>query len=207
MFQNYAMNTMYAMIRLLHASPDTPAVDIYANGNLIAQNFAFGQLTEYVCVMPGMYQLAVYPAGTLAVPMISITVAVGAKMNATIALAGLLQNVSLMVIQEPPVFLTYANSYVRMAHLSPNMAAVDLVVNGTILLQNVSYGMITDYIALNPGTYTFELRAAGTDQVLLTMPDVIVRPGVAYTAFAIGLVNWTPPLELLMAFDANSIKR
>ena len=35
-------------IRLLHAIPDAPSVDIYANGKLIYSNLSFGKVTDYI---------------------------------------------------------------------------------------------------------------------------------------------------------------
>jgi hypothetical protein len=180
---------------------------MYANGSPIVQNLAFGQLTEYACVMPGMYRLTVYPAGTTAAPLIDVTITISVRMNATLALFGLLANIGLMVIEEPPVFLTYTSALIRAVQLSPDVPAVDVAGNGTVLLQNVSYQMVTNYVPLNPGIYTFDLRATGTGQVLATTPNVTIGPGKANTAFVIGLAAGTPPLQLLVAVDANSYKR
>lgn len=199
--------TTNACIRLLHASPDAPAVDIYANGSIIVQNLAFGQLTEYSCVRPGMYRLTVYPAGTTTAPLVDVTITVSVRMNATIAVFGLLANIDLMVILEPTVFLTYTSALIRTVQLLPDTAAADVAGNGTILFQNVGYGIVTNYNPIIPGIYTFDLRASGTGQVLATASNVTIGAGKAHTAFAIGLASGTPAAQLLVAVDANSYKR
>lgn len=206
MFQ-YLATTTLACIRLLHASPDAPAVDIYANGSPIIQNFAFGQITEYSCVRPGMYRITVYTAGATDTPIIDISLAVRMRMNATLALAGFLQNIDLLVVEEPPAFLNYANALIRTVALLPDAPAVDAAGNGTVLFSNVTNGMITNYLPLLPGVYSFDLRTAGTTQVLATVSNVTILPGKAYTIFDIGLAAGSPPLQLLVAVDANSFKR
>ncbi|NGM70396.1 DUF4397 domain-containing protein [Natronolimnobius sp. AArcel1] len=53
-----------ARVRVLHASPDAPAVDVVAgeNGDTLFENVAFGE-SGYVEVPEGEYPLAIYPAG------------------------------------------------------------------------------------------------------------------------------------------------
>ncbi|MDQ2052683.1 DUF4397 domain-containing protein [Natronolimnohabitans sp. A-GB9] len=53
-----------ARIRVLHASPDAPAVDVVAgeNGDALFENVAFGE-SGYTEVPEGEYPLVIYPAG------------------------------------------------------------------------------------------------------------------------------------------------
>ncbi len=52
-----------AMIRVLHGAGDAPAVDIYADGGLIGEGLAFGQISDYIPVAGGEYQVQVVPSG------------------------------------------------------------------------------------------------------------------------------------------------
>ena len=47
-------------IRILHAVPMATAIDIYVNGNLIARNVSFSQLTKYSALPAGSYKLQLY---------------------------------------------------------------------------------------------------------------------------------------------------
>ena len=53
------------LTRLVHASPDAPAVDIYVNDGEtpIIENVSFGQATDYVSLPAGTYTVDVRPAG------------------------------------------------------------------------------------------------------------------------------------------------
>ena len=53
-----------ALVRLVHASPDAPAVDVAADGEVLFADVAFGEATDYVAVPAGAYTLDVRPAGT-----------------------------------------------------------------------------------------------------------------------------------------------
>jgi hypothetical protein len=57
-----------AGVRIVHASPGAPSVDIYAKGSTapLAKNVAYGEATGYVTVSPGTFQFEVRQAGTAA---------------------------------------------------------------------------------------------------------------------------------------------
>lgn len=52
-----------ALVRLFHAAPDAPAVDVYADDAPLFENVAFGDSSNYVAVPAGSYTLSVRPAG------------------------------------------------------------------------------------------------------------------------------------------------
>src|SRR5688500_10614296 len=51
-----------ARIRVVHASPDAPAVDVYANGNKVLSNVTFFAASDYLTVPAGSYKLQVVVA-------------------------------------------------------------------------------------------------------------------------------------------------
>jgi hypothetical protein len=206
----YSVQPMSQMsfIRIFHASPDAPAVDIYANGNIIAEGLTYKQLTNYLPIIPGNYQIQVYPTGVRTNPVIDTTVTIPQNSAFTIAAVGKLSDISLLPIPEiymPHLLIGMSNnSYVRFVHLSPNAPAVDITLpDGTKLFENVSYEQFTDYITVNSGNYTLQVRPAGSDQVVLTIPNVNLMPGVFYSIYAVGLVGNQPPLEAVISVDGE----
>lgn len=197
-----------SFIRIFHASPDAPAVDIYANGTVIAQGLAYKQLTDYLQLMPGSYRIQVFAAGQTTNPVIDTALTVPQNSAFTIAAIGRLADISLLPI--PEIYMPHLlmgitdNSYVRFVHLSPNAPAVDITLpDGTVIFENVSYKQFTDYIGLAPGTYTLQVRPTGSTQVVLTIPNVTFEPEGIYSVFAVGLVGDTPPLEAVLATDGD----
>lgn len=54
-----------AKVRIVHASPDAPAVDVaFKGGPVLFRNLAFNQLSGYGIVPAGIYNLEVRPTGT-----------------------------------------------------------------------------------------------------------------------------------------------
>ncbi len=192
-------------VRLLHAVPDAPPVDVYANGDLIARNLAYKQLTDYVSVKPGEYSIQIYPAGQKATPVLDTKLNVPPQSSITIAAIGKLANLDLLPIME--VYMPMVDkrgSYVRFAHLSPNAPAVDITLpDGTKLFSDVSFQEYTDYISVAPGNYTLQVKPTGSDTVVLTVPNVKLAPGSISTIYAVGLVGETPPLDAILSTDGD----
>ncbi len=199
---NYKKNSY---IRILHASPDAPPVDIYVNNNLIAKNLKYSQFTQYVSIMPGEYTIKVFPTNTKSNPVINTSLNIPANKIYTAAAIGKLANISLYPIEDPRLRPSRTRARVRFIHLSPNAPNVDITLpNGYPLFEDVGYKEITDYIPLKPATYTIEVRPSGSDDVVLYVPNIKLSSNKFYTIYAIGLVGDTPPLQVLIPLDGNS---
>ncbi|MCW2277633.1 DUF4397 domain-containing protein [Heliophilum fasciatum] len=197
-----------AYLRFLHASPNAPAVDVFLNERLVARNFTYADFTHYLPALPGRYRVRLFPAGRRRDPLIDRVLTLAPQSIATAAVIGMPQALSLQIQPEPKLPFLPGRLYLRFAHLSPNAPAVDLTLaDGTVLFRNVTYPATTDYRVLLPGTYTLQLRLAGTDQVVLRVPNARLRPGRFYTVDAVGLVGERPPLQVLIPLDGNTYLR
>lgn len=197
-------NNVEAMgyIRVLHAVPDAPNVDVYANDTLIASNLAYGDYTDYMPVNVGPNEIALFVTETGDIPVISNVLNVPKNSVYTVAAIGTLNNIGFLAIIDANMPSDPDNALVRFAHLSPNAPAVDITLpDGTVLFQNVSYKQLTPYIAVDPMNYTLQVRLAGTSTVVLTIPNVNISTNEFYTIYAIGLVGEEPGLEALLVKD------
>ncbi|MCT4564849.1 MAG: DUF4397 domain-containing protein [Maledivibacter sp.] len=191
--------TQKSFIRLFHASPNAPAVDVYANGNLIAENLAYKDITPYLSVDPGKYNIKIFPAGETTDPVLDGDLYIPEGTAFNVGVVGELPNISLYPIPEPYTAQSFGRPCIRFVHLSPNAPAVDITLSdGRKVFSNISYKDITDYACVPPGTYTFEVRLAGTDDVVLTVPNVQLNPNNYYTIYAAGLAGGAPSLEALV---------
>jgi hypothetical protein len=189
----------------LHASPDAPTVDIYANENLIARNLSYKEFTEYFPVPAGSYNIRVFAAGQKSNPVLSTNVSIPAGSIFTVAAVGNASNLGILPISDRMMPIPPGKSYVRFAHLSPNAQSVDVTLpNGTKLFSDVEFKEVTNYTPVNPGKYTLQASAAGTNQVILNVPNINIKPGRFYTVYAVGLAGENPTLQMLIALDGNS---
>ncbi|PRX28607.1 uncharacterized protein DUF4397 [Orenia metallireducens] len=201
-------NNAQAYIRILHAAPKAPAVDIYANDNLIAENLKYRNFTEYISVMAGRYNIKVYPAGKKTAPVIDTSVNIISNTISTIAAIGEFPKLSLLPVEEPRIPIRPNRAYIRVAHLSPNAPNVNISQeNGILLFENIAYKEVTDYLSLRPETYTFEVKSLGSDKTILYVPNARLTRDRFYTLYIIGLLRDTPPLQMLIPLDGNSYLR
>lgn len=202
MERNNQMNQAYGYVAVLHAVPDAPNVDVYANDNLIASNLAYGTYTDYVRVPATTYQVTIYATGTNTNPVVSKMLTVGRNEMITVAAVGTLDTIDLLAIEDANTPEVPDRALVRFAHLSPNAPAVDITLtDGTLIFNNVSFKQVTNYVPVSQMDYTLQVRLAGTDTIVLTVPDVDVRNNNYYTIYAIGLVGEEPALEALFVHD------
>jgi hypothetical protein len=94
----------------------------------------------------------------------------------------------------------------RVAHLSPDAPNVDVYVDESAVLEDVSFGTVSDYLALEPGAHTVEITAAGEPDTSVFQGEVSLEEGQAYTAAAIGEVGemGDQPFEVLVLEDDTS---
>ena len=67
-------------LRILHASPDTPVVDVYVDGSPTYPFIAFGQVSDYAEVAAGNHTVQLFRAGTdgMGIPYVAMDVGLGA---------------------------------------------------------------------------------------------------------------------------------
>lgn len=202
-------NADKARVRVVHASPDAPAVDVLVNNSLRAfQNVEFNEITQYAVVDADFYNVKVVPEGGS-----SSSAVIDANLNLpfysflTVVAVNTLDKIEpLVLVDDPsplPSLLSANSARVRFVHASPNAPAVDIkVMNGPFLFQNVSFKGVGDYIPVPGGRVDLEVRVAGTDIVALTVPALLLRPGTTYTIFATGLAGGQPGLNAIVAQDS-----
>ena len=207
MYNNENMNSTmsYGKVRIMHAVPDAPNVDVYANNMLIARNLAYGQITDYLMVTPNIYNIDIYVSGTMNNAVLSSMLTIEEDDFVTAVAAGTLNQISLLSIPDADVNSVPNKALIRFIHLSPNAPAVDITLpDGTILFRNVSYQHMTSYLPVDEMVYTLQVRVAGTNTIVLTVPGVDVREGNYYTIYAIGLVGSQPGLQAILVEDGVS---
>lgn len=202
---NMVGNSDKSYLRVLHAVPNAPAVDVYANGMPIARNLNYRGFTEYLNVTAGTYNIEIYPAGRRDVPVLRTTISLPGRTIFTVAAVGELPNVSLLPIAEPKMMMPPGMSMVRFSHLSPTAPDVDITLpDGTVLFSDVRFMETTDYIPVPPSSYRLLARIAGTNQVILNVPNINLMPNKYYTVYAVGLPGGQPPLQVLIPLDGHS---
>ena len=203
----------HATVRVLHASPDAPAVDVYLDDAAVSAltNVPFGTLSDYLDVPSGDHNVKVYATGTTTDPVIDADVTVAAGTAYTIAATDALASITPQVLVDDPS-PACDSAQVRVVHLSADAPAVAIAPAGATpdeaVVKNLAYPDASDYLALPGGSYDLEVRLAGETTVALDLPGVTVEDCMAYSVFAIG--SAADPsvggngLQVVVAVDASA---
>lgn len=178
-----------ASVTVLHAVPDTP-VDVYANGELLLDDFEPGTLTDPQELPAGEYDLAVYPADTESVegvdPVISADgVAVPAGADATV--------VAHLTEGGEPVLTPFVNDTsavpagegrvtVRHTAAAP---AVDVLANDGVIIDGLT-NPDEESLTTAAGTVSAAVNLAGTDTTVIGPADLTVEEGASTIVYAWG---------------------
>ncbi len=193
-----------AEVRVIHASPDAPAVDVFVGGSAVLENVPFKTVSDYLELDPGSYDVAVAPAGAgVESAVIDTELTVEADTDYTVAATGRLADIQATVLVDdndddfPPL------PRVRVVHLSPDAPAVDVAKDSYFgnleLVEDLEFREGSEYLDLPPLEYDLSvLPAGGEESVFDFSADTDV--GATYTAFAVGLLE--PPEDAdEQAFD------
>jgi hypothetical protein len=202
-----------AWVRVLHASPDAPAVDVYLDDTIVGAltNVPFGTLSDYLEIPAGAHNVKVYATGDTTTPVIDADVSFGADTRTTIAATSAVASIQAQVLVDKPA-PSCDTAQVRVVHFSADAPAVDIATTGAdpadAVIQDLAYPSASDYLKLPAGSYDLEVRVAGTTTVALALPGVAVKACNSYSVFAIGSAA-TPAvggnaLQVVVGVDATA---
>ena len=185
-----------ANIRVAHFSPDTPAVDVYIDGEVSGvQGLEFPSVTDWIEVPAGTYSIAVAPAGTsvddAAIGPADLTFAAGSW--TTIAAVGSLEAGTLApaLIAEDYSEVAEGNVRVGVFHAIEGAPSVDVLAGGAPVITQLGFpgtlGSNDGFFELSvpAGSYDLQVVASGTDTVLIDLPGTELTAGNNYFVAAV----------------------
>ena len=173
--------------------PDT-AVTVEVDGNPVLNGFEFSDSTGYLELDAGVdHLIEVFPAG-------STTAAISATVNLTegmaftaIAIGGANSwDLGLKLLEDDNSAPSGGKAKVRIGHLAPFAAqATDTLADvrlqdGTVLLDDVPYGTIADWLELDADTYDLKITTADGSTTLIDPMPVELKAGDIISVFAVG---------------------
>lgn len=203
-YQQNRNECVKSYIRLLHAFPNAPAVDVYIEDVLTVEDLTYKEFSQYLSVLPRSYKIGVYETGTKDRPLLETDLLIQPNNVYTIAVISTpdAPGIELNPVKEMYEEIPDNMIAIRFSHLSPTAPIVDITLpNGDILFENVDYKETTEYLAVPPGKYTLQARDAVTGDILLNVPNVRLESDKFLTVYAVGLPGETPPLQVLIPLD------
>ena len=160
-----------------------PLVDVYVNDDKVLSGVEYKTVSKYLELPAGSYDLAVRPAGA-AVPsdlVIEATADVKAGSAYTVAAVGALADIAGEIFTDDLSAPASGKAKVRVIHAAPEVPAVDVAVEGgPDPFEGAEFPSATDYAEVDAATYPIQVKAAGSDDVLLEA-SLPVKAGTIYS--------------------------
>ena len=179
---------------VVHASPDAPNLNVYANGAIVVQNFTYGSDTGYYTVQPGTYSIQMVSATTSAALVNEDVIIAPSKAYSIFAIDSL-NKIKAVAVEDNFTVPSSDSVRIRFFHFSPNAAAVDIVNGSSVLFSNRSFNdqqtntTLAQFITIAAGTYNLGVNLAGTSTSVLSLPNTILQGGKVYTIYAKGFAG------------------
>jgi hypothetical protein len=194
-----AADSHEAWVRVVHASPDAPNVDVWVDGETVLTDVPFTAVSDYLALPAGTYNIQVTATGDTT-PVIEADLTFEAGTKTTIAAYGLLADITAAVFADDTA-IADGQAKLRAIHLSPSAPAdVDIAVTGgDVVVPGLAYPEASGYLTLDAGDYPLEIRAAGDTAAALQF-EVTLEADTNYTAFAMDAAEG---VQVIAAVDAT----
>lgn len=182
-----------AFVSLYQASPDAPDLDIVVDNRQINYYpFDYADYTGYLRFYTGERTLKFGPYGASNI-VADTTLSLEEGNAYSVFVVDEYDDLSVLVLDDNAQAPEEDMALIRLVNLSPDASAVDLVIEGQddAMFEDQAFKHATDFTEVQADTYSFEVRDADTDEVLLTVPDVTIQPGWYSTIVVRGYE--TPP--------------
>jgi hypothetical protein len=189
----------FAWIRVAHASPDAPNVDIWVNGSVVVSDLAFAEVTPYLHVPAGDYNIKVTPTGVAVPVVIDADVTLEKGTAYTVAAVDVLASIEPLVLVDDNSALGPAMARVNFVHLSPDAPNVDIWIDGAVEISDLAFKEFTPYLEVPAGTYNAKVTPTGLAAPVVIDVDVTLEAGTVYTAFAEGMLAEIQPVVAAFA--------
>ncbi|WP_347159751.1 DUF4397 domain-containing protein [Pontibacter chitinilyticus] len=181
-------------VSFYQGSPDAPDLDIQLDNKVINNSgFKYAGYSGYLTLSPGEHQIKYTPVSG-ANAFVDSTLTFKEDKAYSLFTVNRQQNMELLVLQDSIITPASGKAALRIVNLSPDAPAVDVSTSGataTSLASAVNFKGATQFQELASGRYTLQIKAAGTNDVLLTATDVQLTEGKTYSLLIRGFA--TPP--------------
>ena len=199
-----------AQVRVVHASPDAPNVDVLVDNAVVLSNVPFKASSNFLAVPAGSRNVKVRAAGT-STTVIDANAPLTADKAYTIIATGRVASIAPLVLEDNLTNPAAGNIKLRLVHGSPTAGNVDIYVTApgadintaTPTVPNVAFRAASGYLEVPAGTYRVRITPVGTKTVAIDVNNVTLTSGQIRTAVAVDAVGGGTPLSAILLADKN----
>lgn len=199
-----------ALVRVVHASPDAPNVDVLVDGDLALTNVPFRAASGFLTVPAGPQRIQIRPTGT-STDVIDVTLDFGVNRVYTVLATGEVADLQPLLVEDDPTAPADGQARIRVIHAAPAAGGVDVYATApgadldaaTPVLSDVPFRAVSEYLAVPAGTYQLRVTTAGTTTVAIDATITLAENGPIRTVVAVDAVGGGAPLAPIVLRDRN----
>jgi hypothetical protein len=198
-----------AQLRVVHASPDAPNVDVLVDGKTVLTNVAYQTASKYLTVSAGSRKIEVRATGT-SQNVINATVSLTRNKFYTVLAVDKVANITPLVLTDDNTPPASGQIKLRLVHASPTAGPVDIYVEapgagvtGTPTLTNVPFKAASNYLAVPAGSYEVYVTQTGKTDVAIDSGSLAISAGQIRTAIALDPAPGSTALKAIVLSDLN----
>jgi hypothetical protein len=201
-------------IRVVHASPDAPPVDVLVDGAKVLERLPFREYSEYLPLPAGAHEIRVNVSGTATtVLQASPTVESGRDYTAVAAgfAGGRSPALELLLLADDNALPASGNVKVRVVHGAPSAPGVDVYVTTpfetlegkTAVLSNVPFKAASGYLSVPISLYQARVAVAGTRNIAIDSHRLVTWNQMIRTIIAVDAKDGGAPFDFIILPDRN----
>lgn len=174
-----------AYVRVVHAAPDTPTIDVFIELLGIAFDLEFSRFTDPSGITAGDYELRVVPSGSPAntPALVTSPFSIQGGQTLVVLVTGTPDALAVSIFNESNRALSSQESRINVVHAVPRGADFILQRDGINLTSNLSFGQSSPELILTSGQTSLRFQSGTT--TLLDFP-VELRGRRNYTYILVG---------------------
>jgi hypothetical protein len=155
-------------LRVAHASPDAPNVDVYLNDERVLADVPFGAVSDYLAVPAGEQTVEITAAGDPETVVFDDTVSIESGTAYTAAAVGELseETFEVLVLVDEYTLSEEAEGAIRVLHASPDAGPVDVTAadGELVVVDGLEFQTASEYVELEDANcVTVEVRPDSED--------------------------------------------
>jgi hypothetical protein len=196
-------------LRVLHASPDAPNVDVLYSGTTLLTNVAYSDASAYLKVKAGSRRIEVRATGDTT-DVIDASPDFSKDRFYTVIVGNDLMSITPLVYLDEFSAPASGQVKVRFIHAAPGAQNVDIYVGapgsgttGTPAVTNLAYQSATSYLSVPAGSYQAYITLTGSKTIAIDSGVLNLSNGQVRTAVALGDPAVGKSLSAVVLSDLN----
>lgn len=183
--------TATAYLSVVNVSPTLGTYNFYLDGTkLNTAAVPFGGTTAYVNYTVGTH-IAKFTTESASESLLTKTISLDGGGVYSLYLIERPAQLDALLLPDVMTVASTDQAFIRFVNLSPDAPALDLKISGATdkLVSGKSYKAASDFQAISPNTYAFDIKESSTGNVKTTLSAVTLTAGKYYTVISRGVLN------------------